>query len=272
MKSNKTNRVARKSSTSQEVLRDKVAIVTGAATGIGRAIAHAFAREGAAVVADYVGNSDIVESVCEEIRSFGGNAMSVPADVSDPKEVQKLVMTACKAYGKLDILVNNAGIEQKMPFLEMPLDLYEKIMHVNLRGVWLCSQFAGRKMVEQKNGGRIINISSIHEDITMPTNAAYCATKGGVRMLMRTIAVELAEHGITVNNVAPGAIDTPMDAALKADPAQYGALLAQIPMRRMGTPEDVAAVCLFLADEAASYVSGATYYVDGAMSRQSGSL
>jgi len=127
-------------------------------------------------------------------------------------------------------------------------------------------------MVEQKSGGRIINISSIHEDITMPTNAAYCATKGGVRMLMRTIAVELAEHGITVNNVAPGAIDTPMDAALKADPAQYGALLAQIPMRRMGTPEDVAAVCLFLADEAASYVSGATYYVDGAMSRQSGSL
>jgi len=254
------------------MLGDKVAIVTGAGTGIGRGIAHALAREGASVVADYVGNAEIVKTVCEEIRSFGGNATSVSADISDPTEVAKLVTAACKAYGKVDILVNNAGIEHKMPFLDTPLGIYEKIMDVNLKGVWLCSQFAARQMVEQKSGGRIINISSIHEDFTMPMNAAYCATKGGVRMLMRTLAVELAAYDITVNNVAPGAIDTPMDADLKADPALYAALLASIPMRRMGKPQDVAAVCVFLASDAASYVSGATYSVDGAMSRQFGSL
>jgi len=271
-KSSRARRVAPTSSRRQELLREKVAIVTGAATGIGRAIAHALAREGAAIVADYVGSADIVDSVCQEIRSFGGKAMSVPADVSDPTEVQKLVAAACEAYGKLDILVNNAGIEHKMPFLETPLGVFEKIVDVNLKGVWLCSQFAGRKMAEQKSGGRIINISSIHEDVTMPTNAAYCATKGGVRMLMRTVAVELAAYDITVNNVAPGAIDTPMDAEVRADPEQYESLLSQIPMRRMGKPEEVAAVCVFLASDAASYVSGATYYVDGAMSLQAGSL
>ncbi len=271
-KSYKDGHVAPKRTTRAQMLGDKVAIVTGAGTGIGRGIAHALAREGASVVADYVGNADIVKTVCEEIRSFGGSATSVPADISDPTEVAKLVTAACKAYGKVDILINNAGIEHKMPFLDTPLDIYEKIMEVNLKGVWLCSQFTARQMVKQKSGGRIINISSIHEDFTMPTNAAYCATKGGVRMLMRTLAVELAAYDITVNNVAPGAIDTPMDADLKADPAQYAALLASIPMRRMGKPQDVAAVCVFLASDAASYVSGATYYVDGAMSRQFGSL
>ena len=121
-------------------------------------------------------------------------------------------------------MVNNAGIEQKHPFLEAPFELYEKTIAINLTGVWLCSQRAAKQMVKQKRGGRIVNISSVHEDLTMPTNAAYCASKGGVRMLMRTIALELAPHGITVNDVCPGAVDTPMDAALKQDEAELQAL------------------------------------------------
>ncbi len=204
-------------------LQGKVAIVTGAGTGIGKAISEAFGREGACVVIDYVGSSHVVDAVCKNIEQQGGHAISVSADVSNPAQVQNLVDTACEKFGGLDILVNNAGIEEKHAFLETPLEAYEKVMAVNLKGVWLCSQTAAKKMVEQNRGGRIINISSIHEDITMPTNAPYCATKGGVRMLMRTIAVELARHRITVNNVAPGATDTPLDEALKMNPAEFNA-------------------------------------------------
>lgn len=250
----------------------KTAIVTGAATGIGKGIAEAFARNGACIVADYAGSPDVVDSVCKNVQLEGGNAMSVRADISSPEDVQRLIDETCNRFGSVDILVNNAGIEHKYPFLDTPLEVYDRVMAVNLRGVWLVSQITARCMVAQKRPGRIINISSIHEDITMPTNAPYCAAKGGLRMLMRTMAVELAPYGITVNNVAPGAIDTPMDAPLKADAAQYAALLAEIPTGRMGTPEEVAAVCTFLASDAASYVTGATFYVDGGMSKQAGSL
>ncbi len=253
-------------------LQGKAAIITGAATGIGKAIAESLASEGVSIVADYVGSPDVVDAVCKNIQSKGGRAISVAADISKPEDVQHLVDTTCERFGAIDIVVNNAGIEQKHPFLETPIEVYDKVMAVNLRGTWLCTQIAARRMVEQKRGGRIINISSIHEEITMPTNSPYCATKAGARMLMRTIAIELAPHGITVNNVAPGAIDTPMDEALKKDPAQYAALLAQIPMARMGTPQEVAAVCVFLASDSASYVTGATYFVDGGMSKQAGSL
>ncbi|MGH7728750.1 MAG: SDR family oxidoreductase [Vulcanimicrobiaceae bacterium] len=253
-------------------LQGKVAIVTGAATGIGSAIAKRLASAGAAVAIDYVGDPKSAAPVVAAITSAGGKAVAVAADVSDERQVAHLVAETVRAFGKLDILVNNAGIEQKHPFLEMPLAVWNKVIAVNLTGPWLCSQAAAKQMVAQGGGGRIINISSIHEDITMPTNAPYCASKGGLRMLMRTIAVELAPHGILVNNVAPGAVFTPIDADVEADPGLVKALDAEIPLGRMGKPEEIAEAVAFLASDAASYCTGSTIFVDGGMSRMSGSL
>jgi glucose 1-dehydrogenase len=253
-------------------LRDKVAIVTGGDTGIGKAICVAMAREGAKVVIDYHGEQGPASKLVREIESFGGTACEIGADVSKADDVRRLLDSTVSRYGKLDIMVNNAGIEQQHPFVEMPLEAYEKTIAVNLTGTWLGCQLAAQRMIEQKRGGRIINISSIHEEITMPTNAAYCATKAGIRMLTRTIAVELAQHGITVNNVCPGAIDTPIDAPVKRDPEKMKALLSEIPMRRMGRPEEVAQMCVYLASADAAYVTGASLFIDGGMSKNSGSL
>lgn len=253
-------------------LRDKVAIVTGGDTGIGKAICIAFAREGAKVVIDYHGDEAPASALVREIASYGGTSCAIGADVSKPADVELLVEASVNRYGKLDVMVNNAGIESQHPFVEMPLEDYEKTIAVNLTGTWLGCQLAAKQMIRQGRGGRIINISSVHEDITMPTNAAYCASKGGIRMLTRTIAVELAQHGITVNDVCPGAVDTPIDAPVKRDPEKMKALLSEIPMRRMGRPEEIAQLCVYLASEDAAYVTGASIFIDGGMSKQSGSL
>jgi glucose 1-dehydrogenase len=253
-------------------LADKVAIVTGGDSGIGQAITLEMARAGARLMIDYFGDEAPANALVEQIENFGGKAAAFSADVSKPDEVDSLVAQTVKHFGGLDILVNNAGIEQKHPFLEMPFEIYTKIIDINLTGVWLCSQRAAQQMVKQKRGGRIINISSVHEDLTMPTNAPYCASKGGVRMLMRTIAVELAPHGITVNDVCPGAVDTPMDAALKQDETKYEALLSEIPLHRMAKPQEIAELCVFLASEAAAYITASSYVIDGGMMQKSGSL
>jgi len=192
--------------------------------------------------------------------------------VSKENEVAELVAHTVKHFGALDIWVNNAGIEHKLPFLDTPLDLWNKVIAVNLTGAWLCSQFAAKQMVKQKRGGRIVNISSVHEELAMPTNAPYCASKGGIRMLMRTIAIELASHGITVNDVCPGAVDTPMDAKLKSERGKYEKLLSEIPLGRMAKPEEIAELCVYLASDAGAYVTGASYVIDGGMTKQSGSL
>lgn len=252
-------------------LQDKVAVVTGAATGIGQAIAIRFAQEGASVVVDYVGKPDAPNETKEKISVFGGKVIAVEADISKLDEVQHLIDSAVTAFGRLDIVVNNAGIEKKFPFIDYPLDELQKILNVNLIGPFLVCQAAARQMIKQGQGGRLINISSVHEDLPMPTNAAYCASKGGLRMLTRTIAVELGKDKITVNNIGPGAVYTPIDADIEAKPEVEKALMAEIPLNRWAKPEEIASLAVYLASEEAAYVTGSTYFIDGGMLRQAGS-
>jgi glucose 1-dehydrogenase len=252
-------------------LEGKVAIVTGAATGIGKAIAIRFAREGAAVVIDYVGGPETPAGAEKEIAGFGGSCLAVAADVSKPDQVKNLIDTAVRTFGKLDVVVNNAGIEKKIAFVDYPLEEFQKILDVNLIGPFLISQASARQMIQQGHGGRLINISSVHEDLPMPTNAAYCASKGGLRMLMRTIAVELAKSNITVNNIGPGAVFTPIDADVEAKPEMEKALMGEIPLNRWGKPEEIAGLAVYLASDEAGYITGATYFIDGGMLQQSGS-
>ena len=254
-------------------LENKVAIITGAATGIGKGIATCYMREGAAVAVDYVhGQQDQANQVVDELKRAGGKALAVEADVTQPDQVEALIEETVSAFGKLDIMVNNAGIEKKISFVDFPLDEYEKIVAVNLTGPFLCAQCAARQMIKQGQGGRIINISSVHEDLPMPTNAPYCATKGALRMLTRTICVELAPHKITVNNIGPGAFDTPMDAELRANRPLFEQLLDEIPLHRMGQPEEIGMLAVYLGSDESAYVTGSTFFIDGGMLRQSGSL
>jgi glucose 1-dehydrogenase len=254
-------------------LENKVAIITGAATGIGAGIADVFVREGAAVAIDYVHGQDQAAQHCvETYRGKGGKAMAVEADITQPDQVQHLIDSVVAEFGSLDIFVNNAGIEKKVPFVDVPLDLWQRVIAVNLTGPFLCAQAAARQMIKQGKGGRIVNISSVHEDLPMPTNLPYCASKGGLRMLMRTACVELAPHKITMNNIGPGAVDTPMDADLKANKQLFETLLDEIPLHRMGRPEEIGELAAYLASDAAAYVTGSTFFIDGGMLRQAGSL
>lgn len=253
-------------------LQGKVAAVTGSATGIGQAIAIAFAREGAAVTVDYVGDESVSRQTVRAIEAIKGKALAVEADISRPEDVARLIGKTVEAFGRFDILVNNAGIEKKFAFVDYPFDEWNKIFEVNLTGPFLCSQAAAKQMIWQGNGGRIINISSVHEDLPMPTNAPYCATKGGLRMLMRTMAVELAPHKITVNNIGPGAIYTPIDRDVEGNPKLQSEILAEIPLGRWGKPEEVAQMAVYLASDDAAYVTGSTHFIDGGMLRNAGSL
>jgi glucose 1-dehydrogenase len=253
-------------------LQGKVAVVTGAGTGIGQAIAIAFANEGASVVVDYVGLPSVAQDTLDKISALNGKCLGVEADVSDPDQVKNLIEQTIAAFGRLDIFVNNAGIEKKFAFVDYPFEEWQKIIAVNLTGTFLCSQAAARQMIAQGGGGRIINISSIHEDLPLLTNAPYCATKGGIRMLMRTIAVELAPHQITVNNIGPGAIYTPIDKDVEDDPKLNDQILAGIPLKRWGKPEEVAELAVYLASDVASYITGSTHFIDGGMLQNAGSL
>jgi len=253
-------------------LQGKTAVVTGAATGIGQAIALAFAKEGASVVVDYVGDHAVSKDTIDKIGAAGGKSVAIEADVSNPDQVNSLIQQTIAAFDRLDIFVNNAGIEKKFAFVDYPFDVWQKIIAVNLTGTFLCSQAAARQMIAQGGGGRIINISSIHEDLPLLTNAPYCATKGGIRMLMRTIAVELAPHQITVNNIGPGAIFTPIDKDVEDDPKLNDEILAGIPLKRWGKPEEVAQLAVYLASDDASYITGSTHFIDGGMLQNAGGL
>ncbi len=253
-------------------LQGKVAVITGAGTGIGQAIALAMAQAGANVVVDYIGVPSVAQQTLDLIQKAGGKAVGFDADISKPEQVQGLIGKAVSEYGQMDILVNNAGIEKQIAFVDYPLEEWQKILTVNLTGTFLCAQAAAKQMIAQGKGGSIINISSIHEDLPLLENAAYCASKGGIRMLMRTIAVELAPHKITVNNIGPGAVYTPIDAATEANTHLNDELMAEIPLRRWGQPSEIAGLAVFLASEKASYMTGSTVFIDGGMLRNAGAL
>ena len=192
--------------------------------------------------------------------------MAVGADLANLAEVRALVQRAAQELGGLDILVNNAGVEVHDAFLDVKEEDFDRVLAVNLRGVFFTTQsFARLRRDGGQPGGRVINISSVHEDLPFPNFSAYCASKGGLKMLMRNLSIELAPLGITVNNVAPGAIETPINSKLLHDPAKLSALLANIPLARLGQGQDVAGAVAFLASEDAAYVTGATLVVDGGL-------
>jgi glucose 1-dehydrogenase len=244
-------------------LEGKTAIVTGAGSGIGSAVAQRLADAGAAVCINYYG---AYETEAHEHAGRLPRAIAVSANVADPKDVGAMVDRTVRELGGLDVLVNNAGIEHSAPLLELELADWDRVIEVNLRGAFCCLQAAARVM-RDAGGGSIVNVSSIHEDLPFPGYAPYSASKGGLRMLMRNAALELAEHRIRVNNIAPGAIATPINQATLQDAQKLQALQGIIPLRRLGRPEEVAEVALFLASDASGYVTGSTYYVDGGMVR-----
>ncbi len=243
----------------------RVALVTGGGRGIGRAIALRLAQEGARlVVNDLLENEDSRETL-GQLREVGGEAHFIQADVSRVAEVTRLVEEAAERFGRLDILVNNAGIEKRAPFWEVSEADYDRVMNVNLKGAFFAAQAFVRRLLEEQRPGVIVNISSVHEELPFPNFTPYCLSKGALQMLARNLAVELGPHHIRVNNVAPGAIRTPINAALLDQPDLLDPLRERISLGRLGEPEDVAAVVAFLASDEARYVTGATYYVDGGL-------
>ena len=246
-------------------LQGKVALVTGGAQGIGRAIATRLAQEGAAVLIEDLSDNARAEETLQELQAMGARTALLVGDVGKVADGQRVVREGVAAMGRIDILVNNAGVERRAGFLDASEADYDLVMHVNLKGPFFITQAFARHVRDRGGEGRVINISSVHEELPFPHFASYCASKGGLKMLMRDLAIELAPLGINVNNIAPGAIKTPINAHLMDDPVLMKKLLANIPLQRLGTPEDVAGVAAFLASADAAYITGTTVGIDGGL-------
>ena len=253
-------------------LKNKVAIVTGGNSGIGKAIAIELANQGANIVIDYIAHPEATAELEQQIIALGDQAIGVQADVSQVSDLQLLIDTAVARLGRIDIMVNNAGIESRTSVLDTTEEQYDKVLDVNLKSAFFGTQLAARQMIKQGGGGRIINITSVHEDWPMPGNTAYCLSKGGMRMLTRTAGVELASRNILVVGVGPGAIATPINVSTIGDPALLKKLNAAIPLGRMAKPEEIATVVAFLAGDGASYITATTIFADGGIMQSSPGL
>jgi glucose 1-dehydrogenase len=250
-------------------LKNKVAIVTGGNSGIGQAIVVELARQGASIVIDYVVHPEATTELEAAIAKLGAQSVGVEADVSKIADLQKLVDAAVARFGRLDIMVNNAGIETRTSVLDTTEDQYERVMRINLKSAFFGTQIAAKQMIKQGGGGRIINVTSVHEDWPMPGNTAYCLSKGGMRMLTRTAGVELAPHNILVVGVGPGAVATPINLSTESDPAKLKKLDDAIPLGRLARPEEIASVVSFLAGDGASYLTATTIFADGGIMQSS---
>jgi glucose 1-dehydrogenase len=254
------------------LLGDKVAIVTGGNSGIGRAVVLELARQGAKVVIDYIAHPEATSAVEQEVKALGSQAIGVEADVSKVADLKRLVAAAVSQFGRLDIMVNNAGIETRTSILNTTEDQYDKVLDINLKSAFFGTQVAAQQMINQGGGGRIINITSVHEDWPMPGNTAYCLSKGGMRMLTRTAGVELAPHNILVVGLGPGAVATPINLGTMKDPKLMAKLDAAIPLGRIARPEEIASVVAFLAGDGASYITATTIFSDGGIMQSSPGL
>ena len=248
-------------------LDGKVAVITGSGSGIGQAIAERLAQEGADCVVDYIVEPEEAQGTVAKIIAAGGKAVMVKADVSVLTDCTNLIEQAWTQLGSCDILVNNAGIERSADFVDVTEADFDAVLGVNFKGAFFLTQAFVRKLSAAKKPGRVINISSVHEDMVFPHFSTYCASKGAMRMLMRDLAVELGPQGITVNNIAPGAINTPINKSLLADKPKLDALLKNIPLGRLGEPGEVAGIAAFLASDDGAYVTGSTYFLDGGLIR-----
>jgi glucose 1-dehydrogenase len=246
-------------------LQSKIAAITGASQGIGLAIAQRFAQEGADISFCYRSNRAGADEAVASIQKLGRRCAAFQYDVGNVLQGQKFITDTAAQFGKIDILVNNAGLERRADFWEVTEADYDAVLNVNLKGLFFITQAFVKNRMAMKSGGKIINISSVHEELPFPHFASYCASKGGVKMLTRNLSIELAPLGITINSIAPGAIETPINKNLLNDPAKLSGLLENIPLKRLGTPDDVASMALFLASQEANYATGTTFFLDGGL-------
>jgi glucose 1-dehydrogenase len=256
----------------QKVLVGQKALVTGANSGIGRGVAIALGRAGADVVVNYVESDDTADAVVAEIEKAGAKAIKLKADVSKEDEVGAMFAQAVKQFGTVDILVANAGLQRDSAFKDMTLDQWNKVLSVNLTGQFLCAREAVREFLRRGPvpsvscaTGKIIHMSSVHQEIPWAGHANYATSKGGIKMLMESLAQEVAPHGIRVNGIAPGAIRTPINTSAWKTKSAYDSLMTLVPYGRIGEPEDIARAVVWLASDDSDYVVGTTLFVDGGM-------
>jgi glucose 1-dehydrogenase len=246
-------------------LTGKTALVTGSSQGIGQGVAIRLAQEGAKVIINYHSHPEGAQDTLAQVKAAGSDGLTVQADLAHLDQIDSLIQQSVDKFGQIDILVNNAGLEKNAPFWQVTEADYDLVLEVNLKGVFFTTQAFVKHLMARNAPGRVINMSSVHEELPFPHFSSYCASKGGLKMLCRNLAIELAPYNITVNNVAPGAIETPINTALLNDKAKLDALLSNIPLRRLGKPADVSGAVVYLASSDADYVTGTTLIVDGGL-------